>query len=98
MLGAIGGAWTATGVSATSTLVLAVGLVSAALVLWRYQVGAVLIVLTLPLDEFGRVLSSPVSVTLFHLALVSTLVSWGLAVVRRDAQLRFSAVDWGMER
>jgi O-antigen ligase len=95
-LGAVAGASVAAGLSPARIVALVIGLAIAAAVLWRYQVGAVLIVLTLPLDEYGRVISSPVSVTLFHLALVATLVSWGLALVRGDAKLRFSQVDFGI--
>lgn len=94
--GAAGGLAVNAGLSAGNLGVAIVALLGVAAVLWRYQVGAVLIIVTLPLDQYGRVLSSPVSVTLFHLALLATLASWGLALVRGDAKLRFSAVDLGI--
>ncbi|MDP1857986.1 MAG: O-antigen ligase family protein [Gemmatimonadaceae bacterium] len=95
-LGAVAGSAVGSVASVSQLLLLIVGLFVAAIVLFRYQVGAVLIVLTLPLDEFGRVLSSPVSVTVFHLALVLTIASWGIALARGDARLRFSVVDLGI--
>lgn len=94
--GVVGGLAVSAGLSARDVVLAIAALAVAGAVLWRYQLGAVLIVLTLPLDQYGRVLSHPVSITLFHLALLSTLASWGLAIVRGDAKLRFSAVDWGI--
>lgn len=74
-----------------------VAVVMAAAVLVRYEIGAVLMVATLPLDEYGRVISAPVTVTLFHLALLLTLASFALAQLwRSDFELRFSAVDVGI--
>jgi len=74
-----------------------VAVIMAAAVLARYEVGAVLMVATLPLDEYGRVISAPVTVTLFHLALLLTLGSFAIAPLwRTDVKLRFSAVDAGI--
>lgn len=74
-----------------------VGLVIAALVLWRYEIGVVAILFTLPLDRYGRVLTHPMLVTLYQLALLLTLLSWAIALARRPGErLRFSAVDLGI--
>lgn len=92
----VGGGLMASGLGAQKAVTLAVGVVVLAVVLWRYQIGVILILLTLPLDVYGRLITSPVTVTVFHVALLFTLVSWGIAVMQERAKLRFSAVDAGI--
>ncbi len=72
------------------------GGVAAALVLWRFEWGIPLIVAAMPLQVAGRVLTSPVVVTLFQIALVLTIVSYGLSLLRGRAAFRLSAVDAGI--
>lgn len=88
----------AAGASDPVRLVLAlVALLVAAVTLYRYEVGVVLMIGTLSLDIYGRVISSPVVITVFHLMLLLTLLSWALALLtRKGERLRFSAVDVGM--
>lgn len=74
------------------------GIVAAGLIFWRYEIGTVLMVVTLPLDMYGRVLSAgSVTITAFHVMLGLTLVSWAVGLAwRADAKVRFSVVDIGM--
>lgn len=68
-----------------------------ALVLWRAEFGPVLIVLTLPLDVAGRIYQGPVTITLFHLALLVSLLSWAIRVAQSPGEwLRFSILDVGI--
>lgn len=72
-------------------------LVAGAATLYRYEVGVVLMIGTLALDIYGRVLSAPVVVTVFHLVLLLTLVSWAIALFTREGErVRFSAIDVGI--
>lgn len=76
-------------------LAIAAGLL-AVLVFWRYEVGAALMLLAMPLDVYGRLITSPVTVTAFHVTLLVTLASFAWHVYRGRASLRFSLVDLGM--
>jgi O-antigen ligase len=54
-------------------------------------------VFTLPLDIYGRLLESPVTVTVFHVVLGVTLVSWVLRLYADpERRVRFSAMEIGM--
>ncbi len=73
------------------------GLAVIGLVLWRFEIGAVLMVFTLPLDMYGRLLESPITITVFHVVLVATLASWGLWLYAEpERRVRFSVVDIGI--
>lgn len=60
--------------------------------------GLYLMLLALPLDAAGRVITSPVTVTVYHLALLLTLGSWAVRwlVDGRSMRPAFSAVDVGI--
>lgn len=60
------------------------------------RVGLLAILVTMPLDSYGRVLERPVIVTAFHVVLLITLGSWGWRVARGTLRIRWSAVDIGM--
>ncbi|MDP2182855.1 MAG: O-antigen ligase family protein [Actinomycetota bacterium] len=95
----IAGAIAGYAVSRGTTLAVGLlGIAAAGLILWRFEIGTVLMVVTLPLDMYGRVLSSgSVTITAFHVMLGLTLVSWAVALAWRvDAKVRFSIVDIGM--
>lgn len=94
-LGAAGGVVATGGLrAAVPVAALAVGAVVAALVLWRIELGLLLIVAVLPLDVFGRIIEEPVTVTFFHFALLITLASWMVHLARGTApRPRFSALD-----
>ncbi len=63
----------------------------------RLDIGLILLLFTLPLDVYGRVLTEPIAVTVFQLMLVLTLGAWALKVVGEGASwFRLSAVDVGI--
>lgn len=67
-----------------------------AAVFWRIEIGIVLLLLVMPLDVYGRLITQPTTVTLFHAVLLLCLFAWILRVVMRPkAWLRFSYVDLG---
>ncbi len=69
----------------------------AVLVVRRLEVGLLALLLTIPLDVYGRILSEPVKVTLFHVVLLVCLGSFALRVIGDPtAWLHFSALDVGM--
>ncbi len=72
------------------------GLAAAVAVVAWPQVGVVLIVAALPLDEYGRVLSRPVLLTVYQLLLMLTLASWGWRLLARTERYKPSALDVGM--
>ena len=75
--------------------VAAIGIVG--LMLWRVEYAVVVVLLTLPLDLAGRIIEEPVTITLFHAALLVALLSWGIRVWLAPRQaLRFSAMDVGL--
>jgi O-antigen ligase len=62
----------------------------------RLDVALVALLFTLPLDVYGRVITTPVTVTVFQLGLLAILAAWLARVaLRADATLRFSTVDLG---
>lgn len=74
------------------------GVAAAGLIFWRYEIGAVLMVVTLPLDIYGRISSAGgVTITAFHVMLGLTLVSWAVGLAWRDDEtVQFSIVDIGI--
>lgn len=61
------------------------------------RLGLVFMVVALPLDTAGRVITSPVTVTVFHLTLLVTLAVWGMRLALGEAgpRPRVSAVGLG---
>jgi len=96
LVGAAAGVVVGGGVDLVRVLLAIVVGILVVLVFWRYEVGAALMLLVMPLDVYGRLLTSPVTVTAFHLTLVATLASFGWHVYRRRARVLFSPVDIGM--
>jgi hypothetical protein len=76
----------------------AVGLGATALIVRDVQWGLYAILLVLPLDIAGRIITSPVTITVFHVTLLVTIGAWLLRVSRRDplARHEWSAVDVGV--
>jgi len=62
------------------------------------QKGLYLMLFALPLDAAGRIITSPVTVTVYHVALLLTLGSWLLHLLggQEDFRPAFSAVDVGI--
>jgi O-antigen ligase len=70
------------------------GLVFVAAVFRRIEVGLFALLLTLPLDIYGRVISGPIPLTVFQIVLAATLVAW-FARIFTDARqwCRLSVMD-----
>ncbi len=70
------------------------GLAFAAVVFRRFEVGLFALLLTLPLDIYGRVLSHPFPLTAFQIVLFATLIAWAGRILT-DARrwLHVSAMD-----
>ncbi len=68
------------------------------LVLAEPERGLWLMLLATPLDTAGRIITSPVTVTVFHLTLLLTLMAWMLRWVidPDDGRPRWSAIDVGI--
>ena len=81
-------------ISPAVTAALAAGAALLVASLRRIEIGLVALLFTLPLDAYGRVLTSPVSITVFHLVLGVALLAW-LTHVVADARswYRFSWTD-----
>lgn len=76
---------------------LAAVLAVAAAVFARPEWGLWFMLLVLPLDTAGRLITSPVTVTVYHLALLLSLAAFGLRwLLEPDLGPRFSAVDAGV--
>lgn len=76
---------------------LAVGTALVVGALWRIEIGLLALLLTLPLDVYGRVLTSPVTVTVFHLVLLVVLAAWYVRLLTEGcAWLRPSTLDLSM--
>jgi len=73
-----------------------VALATVALIFYRPQIGILLIILTVPLDTYGRVLTKPVLVTVYQLVLVVTLASWAWRLVAKETRYRPSPLDLGI--
>ncbi len=72
--------------------VVAVGFV--ALVLRRIEIGLFALLLTLPLDVYGRLVSEPVPLTAFQVVLAATLVAWAARVLTEPRRwVRLSVMD-----
>ncbi len=73
------------------------GIAFAAIVARRFEVGVFALLLTLPLDIYGRIISNPIPLTAFQVVLVATLVAWALRILT-DARhwVRISAMDLGV--
>ncbi|MEN6429940.1 MAG: O-antigen ligase family protein, partial [Coriobacteriales bacterium] len=85
--------------SAAATVVaVAVLVVALVLVLPHPERGVLLILLVLPLDVAGRLLTEPLSITVFHVSLLLTLVAWAIAWLRdpETSAPRLSALDVGI--
>lgn len=77
--------------------VLAIATMAAIVVLRRLDLGVILIALALPLDEFGRIIDKPVSITVFHFALLLALGAWMVHLALGTApRPRVSWVDGGL--
>lgn len=76
----------------------AVALAVTAAVMRDVQWGLYAMLLVLPLDIAGRVITSPVTITVFHLTLLVTIGAWLVRLGRRDplARHEWSAVDLGV--
>ncbi len=93
--GGLAGAAVATG-TAVPVAALLVGLAALAAVVRWPHLGVYLVLLLVPLDIYGRVVSEPVPLTLYQLALVVTLVAWWLRIVLEPGQwFRFAPIDVG---
>ncbi len=80
-----------------TAVALAVGVVLIAGALWRIEIGLLALLLTLPLDVYGRVITSPVTVTAFHLVLLVVLAAWYLRLLTEGREwLRPSTLDISM--
>jgi hypothetical protein len=73
-------------------------LVAAALVMKDVRNGLYLMLLALPLDVAGRIITQPFTLTLYHLALLLTLISWSVNALRArvDTKTEFSLVHAGV--
>ncbi|MDH4139978.1 MAG: O-antigen ligase family protein [Coriobacteriia bacterium] len=97
LAGLVAGVSAVDGVDFAGFAAMLAGIVTVLLVLWRYEIGAVLMVLTLPLDMYGRILETPVVITVFHVVLVLTLASWVLRLYAEpERRVAFSVVDIGI--
>lgn len=75
-----------------------IALSCAVLVLRRPEYGVVVMLLALPLDIAGRIISEPVAVTVYHISLLLMLVAWMWAWLRQPAENRprVSVLDIGI--
>jgi len=68
-----------------------------AVVLWRYEIGICAAIALNSLDVYGQIITQPVAITWYQVALVMTLGSWALSWLWRPRErLVFSIVDYGM--
>lgn len=65
----------------------------AALSFHRLEFGVIALLFTLPLDTFGRLIETPVTVTVFHVVLLICLAAWASRIATERGQLRFSWID-----
>ncbi len=87
-------AWSPAVAAAVGVALIAVGLSAAALVSPR--LGVLLVILAIPLDTYGRVLTDPVYVTVYQLVLILSLLGWGWRLVAGTETYRPSALDIAM--
>jgi O-antigen ligase len=93
-VGLAAGALAARGILSLTALGLLIVFASiAALSFRRLEFGLIALLFTLPLDTFGRLIVTPVTVTAFQVVLVICLAAWLVDVARRRASLRFSPID-----
>lgn len=94
--GVIAGAVAAGGQQVLAVAIL-LALAFAALVMWRIELGLLVMVLAMPLDVYGRIVSDPLPLTVFQVALGVTLLAWAARVLV-DARrwLKLSTADIGM--
>ena|GEM_PF-1870853 len=91
-----GAAGALVGYSATISLAL-LGVAVVVAAFWRLEIGLLVLLLTLPLDLYGQLITSPVTVTVFHVALLLVLASWCVRVFGKGSEwLRFSWLDVGI--
>ncbi|MBN2404042.1 MAG: O-antigen ligase family protein [Coriobacteriia bacterium] len=64
-----------------------VSVASAVLVLRSPEHGLLFMLAALPLDTFGRIITRPTSVTVFHVVLLLTLFSWGRLLLKGDRRI-----------
>lgn len=81
------------GVSAFRIVAAVVAGAFAVAIVRDWRIGAVAMLASLPLDVAGRLISEPVALTVYQLALFLTLGSFVVAVLARRTRLRFSLVD-----
>lgn len=81
----------------TLLIVALAGVAFVTVVLRRMNIGLFALLLTLPLDVYGRVISGPIPLTAFQIVLATTLVAWSFRVLS-DARrwLHLSAMDIGV--
>lgn len=74
------------------------GLAAAVLILWKAELGVPAMLFAASFDVGGRVISQPVSLTLYQIALLLTLVSWGVRLLGGDRAVRprFTLIDAGL--
>ena len=93
-LGAAVGLLVGRGTLAPLTVALAVGLIAlAALSFRRLEFGLIALLFTLPLDTYGRLIETPVTVTVFHVVLLICLAAWVRKIVTEPGWVRFSWLD-----
>ncbi|MHB9002574.1 MAG: O-antigen ligase family protein [Coriobacteriia bacterium] len=82
---------------ATAAVVAVLGVVAAYAVMRDTRVGLILVLLALPLDVAGRLITQPVVVTVYHAVLLLTLASWARDALRDGIDLRenFSPLHLG---
>ncbi|TDB38788.1 MAG: hypothetical protein D9V44_03625 [Actinobacteria bacterium] len=73
------------------------GIAFSAIVIRRFEIGLFALLLTLPLDIYGRIITDPIPLTAFQVVLAATLVAWAARILT-DAHrwLRISAMDMGV--
>jgi O-antigen ligase len=71
------------------------GVALAALTFRRLEVGLIALLFTLPLDTFGRLVTSPVTITVYHVVLVLCLAAWLRLLLTRKATVHVSWLDVG---
>lgn len=76
-----------------SVALVAAGLLLAVLAFRRLEFGLIALLFTLPLDTFGRLITSPVTVTVFHVVLLVCLAAWARRIVAERGWLRLTWMD-----
>jgi len=65
-----------------------------AIALWSLETALIILVFTMPLDIYGRILSDPVPLTVFQVVLIIALVAWFVRIIADASEwFRPSALD-----